>query len=81
MQGQGSVSRQSGQSASSAGKMRGPGAGGGKGRGRPKKLPFSPAASRRLGVGLDIGHNVVVRWSDGLFFNGQVLRVCVRSDC
>ena len=79
MQGQGSASRQLGQSPSGAVKMRSPGASGGKGRGRPKKLPFSPAASRRLGGGLDIGHNVVVRWSDGLFFNGQVLRVRVKT--
>jgi hypothetical protein len=59
------------------GNMKSPAAGCGKVLGRPKKLHFSPAASRRLGGGIDIGSKVIIRWSDGLLYSGKVLRVGV----
>ncbi|XP_070177180.1 polycomb protein Pcl-like [Littorina saxatilis] len=82
MEGQGSGSRQAGIAQGGSVKMPHPTVGGviAKGRGRPKKLSFSPAACRKLGVGLDIGRSVVVRWSDGLFYLGEVLRIDDAND-
>ena len=48
---------------------------GGKGRGGARKMPFSPALGRNGINGLAVGQDVAVRWSDGLLYQGNIMKV------
>ncbi|KAK7487237.1 hypothetical protein BaRGS_00021465 [Batillaria attramentaria] len=52
----------------------------GQGRGRPRIRPFLQTAARRMAGGFTVGQDVLVRYNDGLFYEGRVLRVDEGND-